>query len=112
MIEDFVLVARPTEAEARTLLDLVKAPSVTSIDGYVSELEGCGFVDIQATELSVPWTVWCRARSDEYSLTEAEAVALHGREVFETRQHFYVQVASPFAGGHDGVNSVSSHLWL
>ena len=112
MIEDFVLVARPTEAEARTLLDLVKAPSVTSIDEYVSELEGCGFVDIQATDLSVPWTAWCRARSDEYSLTEAEAVALHGREVFEARQHFYTQVASPFAGGHDGVNSVSSHLWL
>ena len=112
MIEDFVLVARPTEAEARTLLDLVKAPSVTSIEEYVSELEGCGFVDIQATDLSVPWTAWCRARSDEYSLTEAEAVALHGREVFEARQHFYTQVASPFAGGHDGVNRVSSPLWL
>ena len=69
------VIAPPTLAEAHTLLDLVKAPSVTSIADYVAELEECGFVDVEATDFSAPWAAWCRARSDEYNLTEADAVA-------------------------------------
>ena len=102
VIEDFVALAPPTAAEAHTLHDLIKAPSVTSVATYVAELEGCGFVDIEATDLSVPWTAWCHTRSEEYNLTEAEAVALHGRETFEARRHFYAEVARLFAGGRVG----------
>ena len=86
----------------RTRCMIIKAPSVTSVATYVAELEGCGFVDIEATDLSVPWTAWCHTRSEEYNLTEAEAVALHGRETFEARRHFYAEVARLFAGGRVG----------
>ena len=101
-IEDFAAIAPPTLAEAHTLLDLVKAPSVTSIADYVAELEECGFVDVEATDFSAPWAAWCRARSDEYNLTEADAVALNGRPHFEARSHFYEEVANLFAGGRVG----------
>ena len=102
VIEDFAALAPLESAEADTLLNLVKAPSVSSVSAYVAELESVGFVDIDAFDMSPVWTEWCAARSDQYMRSEADAVALHGRAIFESRAHFYQAIADLFAGGRVG----------
>lgn len=44
VIEDFAALSQLTTAEVHTLVDLVKAPSVSSISEYVAELKTIGFV--------------------------------------------------------------------
>ena len=102
VIEDFAALRPPTAAEAATLVDLVKAPSVTSLATYLDELKQVGFVDMEAKDMTPLWADWTAARSREYVATEAEAVALHGRSTFESRAHFYAAIAELFAGGRVG----------
>ena len=102
VIEDFAALAPPTAAETHTLVDMVKAPSVTTIPEYVAELEAVGFVDVQTIDMSAVWAEWTEARSAEYVASEADAVALHGRATFESRASFYAAVAALFAGGRVG----------
>ena len=102
VIEDFAALAPPTAEESRTLVDLVKAPSVTSVAEYVAELQSVGFVDLHVHDMSPVWTQWTAARSDEYAASEADAVALHGRAIFDDRRLFYRGVADLFAKGNIG----------
>ena len=101
-IEDFCQLAPLLPDDASTLADLVHAPSVSSVDAYVADLEAAGFVDIEAVDMSGPWTKWNRARADGYAATKADAVALHGEDIFASRQRFYSAVAGLFDGGSIG----------
>ena len=102
VIEDFAAITPPTAAEAHTLVDLVNAPSVTSVAAYIEELNAVGFVDVEVVDMSNAWTAWTLARSREYDTTEAAAVALHGQRIFDDRQTFYRGVARLFEGGRVG----------
>lgn len=102
VIDDFAAVAPATAAEGRTLVDLVKAPSVTSVSAYVAELEDVGFVDVETVDMTAKWAHWTAARHTEYVAAEAEMVALHGRQIFENRSYFYSKIDELFAGGRVG----------
>ena len=101
-IEDFCQLAPLQPEDPSILADLVHAPSVSSVGAYVAELEAVGFVDIEAVDMSGPWTKWNRARADGYAATKAAAVALHGEDIFASRQIFYSAVARLFDGGSIG----------
>jgi hypothetical protein len=83
-------------------VDLVKAPSVTSVSAYVAELEDVGFVDVETVDMTAKWAHWTAARHTEYVAAEAEMVALHGRQIFENRSYFYSKIDELFAGGRVG----------
>lgn len=102
VIEDFAAITPPSANETRALVDLVNAPSVTSVGEYVAELESVGFVDVEATDLSRAWTAWTTARSREYDATEADVVAKQGQRLFDDRRLFYRGVADLFEGGRVG----------
>jgi hypothetical protein len=76
VIDDFAAVAPATAAEGRTLVDLVKAPSVTSVSAYVAELEDVGFVDVETVDMTAKWAHWTAARHTEYVAAEAEMARL------------------------------------
>ena len=101
-IEDFVASAPLLAEESATLLDVVKAPSVTSVAEYLRELRDGGFVDLEAVDMSAPWTAWTKARAELYAASEAETVALHGRDHFKSRVSFYEDIDRLFAGGRVG----------
>lgn len=102
VIEDFAALTKPTAEESATLVDLVKAPTVTSVQDYVDELKSVGFVDVHVQDMSPVWTQWTSARSDEYAASERDAVAIYGRSTFESRKVFYRGVAELFQGGRVG----------
>ena len=49
---------RFTPENSATLLDLVKAPTVTSTEQYLRDLQAAGFVDLEVVDLSDTWTTW------------------------------------------------------
>jgi SAM-dependent methyltransferase len=102
VIEDFVANAPLRDDEAAILRDVVKAPTVTSVADYLQELRDCGFVDLEAVDMSAPWTAWTRARAELYADSEVETVALHGRNLFEARLSFYKDIDALFGGGRVG----------
>jgi len=102
VIEDFVKRGEFTAQESSTLLDLVKAPSVTSTSEYIAALNGAGFVDVEAEDLSAVWQAWTKARHELYLQTEEETVAQHGKALFDERRTFYEAIDMLFAGGNLG----------
>ena len=70
-----------------------------------------GFVDLHAVDMTPLWAEWTEARSTEYAATEAEAVALHGRETFDARRHFYQEIARIYAGGRVGGVRITGRKW-
>ncbi|CAJ1387189.1 unnamed protein product [Effrenium voratum] len=105
VIEDFA--AKPgksfTEQERSSLLDVVFAPTVTTPEQYVEDLEKAGFVDIQVVDLSAQWQKWTKARHDLYGESKAETVSMHGEAIFTSRLKFYKVVMDLFEGNLGGV---------
>ena len=100
LIEDFA--AKPgksfTEKEKDGLLNVVSAPTVTTPEQYVLDLQKAGFVDIQVLDLSDQWQKWTKARHDLYEESKAETVSMHGEEIFTSRLKFYKVVMDLFEG--------------
>jgi len=102
VIEDFAQNAPLLAVEEDIVSELVSAPTVTSVEVYLDELRRIGFVDLQAVDMSAPWTAWTKARHELYAASEAETVALHGQALFESRVLFYQAIDDLFAGGRLG----------
>lgn len=102
VIEDFCQQAPFTAEESHVLSDLVKAPTVTSTAQYLKDLKAAGFVDLEAVSMSEQWKEWTAARHALYLQSEEETVALHGRDLFESRVLFYRAIDKLFAGGNLG----------
>lgn len=100
LIEDFA--AKPgksfTEKEKDGLLNVVSAPTVTTPEQYVLDLQKAGFVDIEVVDLSDQWQKWTKARHDLYEESKAETVSMHGEEIFTSRLKFYKVVMDLFEG--------------
>jgi len=105
VIEDFA--AKPgldfTDSEKDGLLNVVSAPTVSTIDKYCVDLESAGFVDVQAVDLSEIWTKWTKARHDLYVESQEETVRMHGEKIYNSRVAFYKVVDDLFAGNLGGV---------
>jgi len=105
IIEDFA--AKPgaefTSEERRGLLDVVSAPTVSTVDRYVADLEAAGFVDIEAVDLSGIWRKWTKARHDLYVESREQTVRTQGEDIFNSRVAFYKVVDDLFAGNLGGV---------
>ena len=100
LIEDFA--AKPgasfSDQEKDGLLNVVSAPTVTTPEQYVLDLQKAGFVDIQVIDLSEQWQRWTKARHDLYAESKAETVSMHGEEIFNSRLKFYKVVMDLFEG--------------
>jgi len=105
LIEDFA--AKPgasfSDQEKDGLLNVVSAPTVTTPEQYVLDLQKAGFVDIQVIDLSEQWQRWTKARHDLYAESKAETVSMHGEEIFNSRLKFYKVVMDLFEGNLGGV---------
>ena len=75
VIEDFVERGELTPAERATLLDTVKAPTVSSTQAYVAQLHEAGFVDIEVSDMSGVWQAWTKGRTLTRALTRTRARA-------------------------------------
>ena len=79
VVEDFVERGELTPAERATLLDTVKAPTVSSTQAYVAQLHEAGFVDIEVSDMSGVWQAWTKARHELFVSDPSATVALHGQ---------------------------------
>lgn len=105
LIEDFA--AKPgrefTPLEQDNLLNVVSAPSVSTVDQYCADLARAGFVDIQAEDLSGIWQKWTKARHDLYVESKEGTVRTQGQVIFDSRVKFYKVIDSLFEGNLGGV---------
>jgi len=105
IIEDFA--AKPglefTAEEKDSLLNVVSAPNVSTIEKYIQDLEAAGFVDIEAVDLTAIWSKWTKARHDLYVESKEQTVKTQGEDIFNSRVKFYKVVDNLFAGNLGGV---------
>mmetsp|Transcript_23176 Transcript_23176/g.37046 ORF Transcript_23176/g.37046 Transcript_23176/m.37046 type:complete len:355 (-) Transcript_23176:64-1128(-) len=103
VIEDFAQVGNAfTARESDHLKNVVSAPTVTSPEVYVADLEAAGFVDIQVSDKSKPWTAWTKARHESYRAAREDTVKDHGEKIYNDRVAFYEVIDELFAGGNLG----------
>lgn len=103
VIEDFALMGTAfTARESDHLKNVVSAPTVTSPEVYIADLEAAGFVDIQVTDKSKPWTAWTKARHESYRAAREDTVKDHGEKIYNDRVAFYEVIDELFAGGNLG----------
>lgn len=104
LIEDFM--QRPgqdfTTQEIEWLRDVVSAPTVTSGEQYVMDLEQAGFVDVQVDDLSDIWRRWTKDRHNLYVKSKDTTVQSQGEEIYNSRVAFYKVIDNLFAGNLGG----------
>lgn len=105
IIEDFA--AKPgtsfTDQETSWLLNVVSAPTVSTVEQYTADLQHAGFVDIEAVDLSPIWQKWTKARHDLYVESKEETTKTQGEGIYNSRVNFYKVVDNLFAGNLGGI---------
>ena len=100
--EDFFDRHTLTRAEREILSFDVASDYTPSLEAYRADLTRAGFVDIELTDLSEPWTEFSGDRVRVYRDNWDKNVALHGVELVEGLDHFYSSVDELFKGGNFG----------
>lgn len=100
--EDFFDRAALTKAEKKVLSIDVAIDYTPSFETYRNDLIDAGFVDIDLTDVSEPWTLYLGERAKGYRDNWDRNVSLHRAELVEGLDHFYFEVGKLFQGGNLG----------
>ena len=100
-IEDLCMRAPFTKDGLRDLRENVAA-TVTSIDDYVADLRGAGFVDVTATDLTSDWAPYAATRLAAWRADHAAYASLHGEEAYAALEVFYAAIARLYDSGSLG----------
>lgn len=102
MIEDLVLLGELSGEEKHILYHTVSAPSVSTVESYLHELEAVGFTELQVTDMTDQWCPWTAERYQRFVAEEDFNRPFFGEKTFNNRAYFYRSIRDLFAGGHIG----------
>jgi len=101
-IEDLYGLGEFTDDEQQHLSHMLYGQNMASRMQYIMDLQNAGFTDVAFTDMTAPWTRFCRARLEAYRAGRARHEAVHGKQVFEALDVFYSTVLGLFEGGNMG----------
>ncbi|NNE22675.1 MAG: class I SAM-dependent methyltransferase [Rhizobiales bacterium] len=101
-IEDLYGLGEFTDEEQRHLRHMLYGQNMASRTQYILDLQNAGFTDIAFTDMTGPWTGFCRERLEAYRAGRERQEAVHGRQVVEALDEFYATVLGLFEGGNMG----------
>lgn len=101
-IDDYYARAPLTDADRTTLNDKVYCPYLPSLDRYVGDVEGAGFVDILTVDKTDDWTTFVVDRLNGFRSARSELVDRYGATTVDELDDFYAAVVDLFTGGRLG----------
>ena len=101
-IEDLYALGAFTDEEQHHLGHMLYGQNMASRTQYVMDLQTAGFTDIAFTDMTAPWTGFCRERLATFRAGRERHEAVHGAEVFAALDEFYSTVLMLFEGGNMG----------
>jgi len=101
-IEDLYGLGEFTDEEHSQLRHMLYGQNMASRTQYILDLQNAGFTNIAFTDMTVPWTGFCRERLEAYREARERHEAVHGRQVFKALDEFYATVLGLFEGGNMG----------
>lgn len=101
-IEDLYGLGEFTDEEQHHLRHMLYGQNMASRMQYITDLQNAGFTEIGFTDMTAPWTAFCRERLEAYRAGRERHEAVHGRQVFEALDEFYATVLGLFEGGNMG----------
>lgn len=102
MIEDLVLLDELTGQEKHTLYHTVSAPSVSTVETYLHDLQAVGFTELEVTDMTPQWRPWTAERYQQFVAQEDFNRSFFGEKIFNNRAYFYRSIRDLFADGHIG----------
>jgi sarcosine/dimethylglycine N-methyltransferase len=101
-IEDLVVRAPFSPGDAEAVRQMLYGETVTSVHDYAADLMKAGFVDVETTDMTPAWTVFCQARAAAFVGSRDRQERVHGREIASRLETFFSTVHRLFASGSLG----------
>ena len=109
-IEDFVVRAPFSQRDAADVRHTLFGETMTSVDDYVADLLKAGFVDIDTTDMTPSWAIFCQARATAFSSSRDREARVHGPAIAARLNAFFATVQRLFASGSlGGVRIAARH---
>ena len=109
-IEDLCVRAPFSPDDQRDVRNIVYGLSMSSIDGYVSDLRAAGLVDIVATDLSGDWAPYAIDRLAKWRANHDVYARVHGEGAYAAQEKFYSVIARLYQSGSLGGVRLISHV--
>ena len=101
-IEDLVVRSPFSERDAQTVRQMLYGETVTSVEDYIADIVKAGFVDIDTTDMTPAWTVFCQGRAAAYVASRDRQERVHGTQIAARLETFFSTVHRLFASGSLG----------
>jgi cyclopropane fatty-acyl-phospholipid synthase-like methyltransferase len=101
-IEDLVVRAPFSPGDASVVRQMLYGETVTSVGDYVADAIKAGFVDIETTDMTPAWTVFCHGRAAAFVAGRDWQERVHGVEIAARLETFFSTVHRLFASGSLG----------
>lgn len=101
-IEDLVVRAPFSPGDADAVRQMLYGETVTSADDYVADMTKAGFVDLDTTDMTPAWAVFCQGRAAAFVSSRDRHARVHGLEVTARLETFFSTVHRLFASGSLG----------
>jgi cyclopropane fatty-acyl-phospholipid synthase-like methyltransferase len=101
-VEDLVVRAPFSPEDASTLRQMLYGETVTSVGDYLADLVKAGFVEIDTTDMTPAWTVFCQGRAAAFVASRDRQERVHGIEIARRLETFFSTVHRLFASGSLG----------
>ena len=101
-IEDFSKRGNFSSQEIADLETKIYCRYVPTQDEYVAQVAAAGFTDIQAHDMTEPWTQFVRGRLDGFRAARERHRRVHGEAIVEGLEDFFATMTRLYEGGNLG----------
>jgi SAM-dependent methyltransferase len=101
-VEDLYKIGDFTPAEQQDLDVMLFANTLPTRDGYIAELHGAGFRDIDFKDMTEDWKVFTNNRLDAFRASRERHVRVYGIAAYDALEEFYATMVRMFEGGNLG----------
>jgi hypothetical protein len=108
-IEDLVERAPFSPSDARDVRQTLYGETMTSVDDYVADLRKAGFVDIDATDMTPAWTIFCQRRAAAFNSSRERHERVHGPAITARLGAFFSTMQRLFESGSLGGVRIAAH---
>ncbi|MFK7941733.1 MAG: cyclopropane-fatty-acyl-phospholipid synthase family protein [Paracoccaceae bacterium] len=101
-VEDLYRIGTPTQSEQDDLDGMMQANTLPTREIYIAELSTAGFSSICFKDMTENWAEFTAGRLADFRLNRPAYEQIHGSEVFDALEHFYLVISGLLAGGNLG----------
>lgn len=101
-VEDLYARAPLNGPEQQVMREALYGNTLPDEAGYVAEVAGAGFADVDFRDMSHPWGLFCAERLAAFRAAREQKLAIHGPDTVAALDAFYQTICELFTGGRMG----------